>query len=148
MANCSYCNGTGHRTVKNASGIAEFGGICTECGGSGIKPGTRYLSSINDSSSTTNQADNAGTVDSSSRRSNNAFSLIVGGLAGIGLFFLLGDEIKALFVGSEAAGFYLMLMAGIVISPLLLARFVPDVTKFISLVLFGAIILILYRMLV
>lgn len=128
--------------------MAEFGGICTVCGGSGIKPGTRYLSSINDSSSTTSQADNTSTVESSSHRSNNAFSLIVGGLAGIGLFLFLSDDIKALFVGSEAAGFYLMLMAGIVISPLVLARFVPDATKFISLVLLGAVILILYRMLV
>ena len=148
MANCSYCNGTGHSTVKNSSGMAEFGGICTVCGGSGIKPGTRYLSSFNDSSSTTSQADKTSTAGSSSHRSNNAFSLIVGVLAGIGLFFFLSDEIKALFVGSEAAGFYLMLMAGIVISPVLLARFVPDATKFISLVLFGAVILILYRMLV
>lgn len=147
MSNCSYCNGTGHLTVKNASGVAEFGGICTVCGGSGLQPGTRYISSINECSSIATQKETHRVVEASSGGADNMFSLVVGALAGIFLFLFLGGEVKGLFVGFDAAGFYLPAMAVIVIAPILFARFVPHAAKFIALALIGVAILYLFRVL-
>lgn len=148
MANCSYCNGTGHTTIQNSSGVAEFGSICKVCGGSGLEPGTRYVPSINDHSAVSNQTEIHRVAETTSHSADSKFSFIVGILAGICLFLFFRYEIKDLFLGSDASGFYIPVMAVIIIGPLLLARFVPHAAKVMTLILAGAAILFLLRMLI